>query len=114
MTVKSKKGRFNPFPPCLAVLCVFAAVIFVLPQFSRTVLNGGTLSMNGFKLAFGFEDIVKVPGRFYIFLPFLLGIINAAVLLLPLFIKALNRNVKPVYFAAALQFGFGSALPCTC
>ena len=102
---KSKKSRFNLLPLCPAALCALTAVLFVLPQFSRTALNNNTLNMNGFKLAFGFEDIVKVPGRFYFLIPFLLGLLNTAVLLMPLFVKALGKNVKPVYFtAAALAF----------
>jgi len=75
--------------------------MFMLPQFSRTALNN-TLNLNGFQLAFGFKDIVEVPGRFYVFLSFVFGILSAAVLLVLQFVKKLKNRAAILYIAAAI------------
>ena len=102
MSSKSKKGPVGLFPLCLAALSVVAVIMFILPQFSRTALNNDTLNLNGFKLAFGFKDVVNVPGSFYVFLPFLFGILTAAILIALPFIKALKKKAGLIYITSAL------------
>ena len=99
--ITKSKGKLNPLSSCLAVLSLAAAVLFILPQFSRTVLNGAPLNINGFKLAFGFKDTVEVPGRIYVLIPFLLGILNTGILFSHQFVKALKGKTAPIFLAVA-------------
>jgi hypothetical protein len=98
---KSKQGIAGLLPILLGALSIVAAVFFVLPQFShkRGILDPTDIS--GFGLAFGFEDPNKIPGRFFVFLPFVFAIIAGAVLLALPFVKSLKKNAKPVYIVAA-------------
>jgi len=97
-----KTSKTSLLPLCLAVIPILAAILFCLPQFSRTIL-GSALKVNGFRLAFGFKDIVKVPGKGYVFIAFLLPVLSAALLCFASFIKALQKRLRIIYIIAAVS-----------
>ena len=101
-----KTSKTGLLPLCLAFIPLLAATLFFMPQFSRTIL-GSALKVNGFRLAFGFNDIVKVPGKGYVFISFLLSVLSAAMLSAASFTKVPQSRLRIIYIVTAV-----SALTC--
>ena len=101
LIMKNSSSKNSFLPVCLAIIPVLAAIVFCLPQFSRTVF-GSALNINGFQLAFGFKDVVSVPGKGYVFIAFLLPVLSAALLCAAFFIKAVRKRLKAAYLVTAV------------
>jgi len=101
MAKKKSSSTAKGTASIIAVVCsALAAVVFCLPQFTRTVIR--KLEVNGFELSFGFKDITDISGKPIFFISFIVGILVAVLVLATILAKSARKNGRMIHAIGAL------------